>query len=32
MPEKVTWDMEPPVKPDGEGNYPIAVPGQTVAL
>ena len=32
MPEKVTWDMEPPVKPDADGNYPIAVPGQTVAL
>ena len=32
MPEKVTWDMEPPVKPDAEGNYPIAAPGQTVAL
>jgi predicted dehydrogenase len=32
MPEKVTWDMEPPVKPDAEGNYPVAVPGKTVAL
>jgi len=32
MPEKVTWDMEPPVKPDADGNYPIAVPGVTVAL
>ena len=32
MPEKVSWDMEPPVKPDADGNYPIAVPGQTVAL
>ena len=32
MPEKVTWDMEPPVKPDADGNYPIAMPGQTVAL
>ena len=32
MPEKVSWDMEPPVKPDAEGNYPVAVPGQTVAL
>jgi myo-inositol 2-dehydrogenase/D-chiro-inositol 1-dehydrogenase len=32
MPEKVTWEMEPPVKPDADGNYPIAVPGVTVAL
>ena len=32
MPEKVTWDMVPPVKPDADGNYPVAVPGQTVAL
>jgi hypothetical protein len=32
MPEKVTWDMEPPVKPDAAGHYPIAMPGTTVAL
>lgn len=32
MPENVTWDMEPPVKPDAEGNYPIAIPGKTVAF
>ncbi len=32
MPEKVSWDMDPPVKPDADGNYPIAVPGRTVAL
>ena len=32
MPEKVTWEMEPPVKPDADGKYPIAVPGVTVAL
>ena len=32
MPENVTWDMAPPVKPDADGNYPIAVPGVTVAL
>ena len=32
MPEKVTWDMEPPVKRDAEGNYPVAVPGQSAAL
>jgi predicted dehydrogenase len=32
MPEKVTWDMPPPVVPDGDGNYPIAIPGRTVAF
>jgi myo-inositol 2-dehydrogenase/D-chiro-inositol 1-dehydrogenase len=32
MPEKVTWDMAPPVVPDADGNYPVAVPGKTVAL
>jgi myo-inositol 2-dehydrogenase / D-chiro-inositol 1-dehydrogenase len=32
MPEKVTWDMAPPILPDADGNYPIAVPGKTVAL
>jgi myo-inositol 2-dehydrogenase/D-chiro-inositol 1-dehydrogenase len=31
MPEKVSWDMKPPVEPDADGNYPIAVPGKTVA-
>ena len=29
MPENVTWDMAPPVMPDAEGNYPIAMPGMT---
>jgi len=29
MPERVTWEMDPPVKPDAEGNYPIAMPGRT---
>ena len=28
MPEKVTWEMPPPVQPDGEGNYPVAMPGR----
>jgi predicted dehydrogenase len=32
MPAKVSWDMKPPVEPDAEGNYPVAVPGKTVAL
>ena len=29
MPEKVTWDMPPPVVPDVGGNYPVAMPGRT---
>ncbi len=32
MPEKVSWDMTPPVLPDADGNYPVAIPGKTVAL
>lgn len=28
LPEKFTWDAEPPVIPDENGNYPIPVPGQ----
>jgi predicted dehydrogenase len=32
MPEKVTWDMPPPVVPDADGNYPVAIPGRTVAF
>jgi predicted dehydrogenase len=26
-PEKVSWNDDPPVKPDADGNYPVAVPG-----
>jgi myo-inositol 2-dehydrogenase/D-chiro-inositol 1-dehydrogenase len=32
MPDKFTWDMTPPVLPDENGFYPVAMPGQTVAL
>ncbi|MDR3404286.1 MAG: Gfo/Idh/MocA family oxidoreductase [Chthoniobacter sp.] len=32
MPEVVTWDMAPPVVPDADGFYPVALPGRTVAL
>ncbi|HEY6170608.1 MAG TPA: Gfo/Idh/MocA family oxidoreductase, partial [Verrucomicrobiae bacterium] len=32
MPEKVSWDMAPPVVPDADGNYPVAIPGKTVTL
>jgi predicted dehydrogenase len=31
-PEDCTWDMDPPVKPDANGVYPVAVPGVTVAI
>jgi myo-inositol 2-dehydrogenase / D-chiro-inositol 1-dehydrogenase len=30
--EKLTWDGNPPVVPDSEGHYPIAMPGQTQVL
>jgi predicted dehydrogenase len=29
MPTRFAWDAEPPVKPDANGFYPIAVPGVT---
>lgn len=32
MPANVSWDMEPPVKPDADGIYPIASPGSTVVF
>ena len=32
VPQKFSWDMEPPVKPDAHGFYPVAMPGKTVAL
>jgi hypothetical protein len=28
MPSIITWESEAPVKPDAEGWYPIAIPGQ----
>ena len=28
----MTWDSEPPVQPDDEGNYPVAMPGFTTAF
>ena len=30
--ENLKWDGEAPVKPDAQGNYDIAMPGQTAAL
>ena len=29
MPEKYDWDAMPPVLPDDDGRYPIAIPGKT---
>lgn len=29
VPDRVDWDTPPPVEPDEEGRYPIAVPGET---
>ena len=28
-PEKISWDMAPPVKPEANGTYPVPVPGIT---
>jgi hypothetical protein len=28
-PESYAWDADPPILPDAEGNYPVAVPGIT---
>jgi predicted dehydrogenase len=32
VPEVTSWDSEPPVLPNEEGWYPVAMPGSTVAL
>ena len=29
VPENIDWNTEPPVKPDADGWYPVAVPGKT---
>jgi hypothetical protein len=31
-PDNLTWNTEPPVKPDAEGWYPVAVPGTTLPV
>jgi len=31
-PDVTSWDQVPPVVPNAEGWYPIAMPGSTVAL
>jgi hypothetical protein len=28
-PAQYAWDADPPILPDGNGNYPLAVPGVT---
>lgn len=32
VPDDLTWDTPPPVQPDAEGWYPVAVPGTTLPL
>jgi predicted dehydrogenase len=32
VPEDLSWDTAPPVQPDAEGWYPVAVPGTTLPL
>ncbi len=32
VPEKFSWDMEAPAKPDEKGNYPVPVPGQSLVI
>jgi hypothetical protein len=32
MPERFAWDAQPPLVPDAEGFYPVAVPGRTVTV
>ena len=31
-PKTLAWDAAPPILPDADGFYPVAIPGQTVAL
>ncbi|MBX2819488.1 MAG: hypothetical protein KTR29_07395, partial [Rhodothermaceae bacterium] len=32
MPKKFAWDAEPPILPNSDGYYPIAIPGKTKVL
>jgi hypothetical protein len=32
VPQNLTWESKPPVMPDAEGYYPVAMPGRTVAF
>jgi hypothetical protein len=29
MPKEFAWDVKPPIVPDENGYYPVAVPGET---
>jgi myo-inositol 2-dehydrogenase/D-chiro-inositol 1-dehydrogenase len=32
VPDQLTWNTEPPVKPDADGWYPVAIPGTTLPV
>jgi len=32
VPDNLTWNTEPPVKPDADGWYPVAIPGTTMPV
>ncbi len=32
VPDNITWNTEPPVKPDEDGWYPVAIPGTTLPV
>lgn len=32
VPDNITWQTEPPVKPDADGWYPVAMPGTTLPV
>ncbi len=32
VPDVIDWDIEPPVKPDDDGWYPVAIPGTTLPV
>jgi myo-inositol 2-dehydrogenase / D-chiro-inositol 1-dehydrogenase len=32
VPDVTSWDQQPPVLPDAEGWYPVAMPGRTIAV
>ena len=32
VPDNITWATEPPVKPDADGWYPVAIPGTTLPV
>lgn len=32
VPDNITWGTEPPVKPDADGWYPVAIPGTTLPI